>query len=249
MISAVVLTKNEEKNIKECLEGIKWCDEIIIIDDNSKDKTVKIAKESGAKVFNHSLNNDFSAQRNYGLSKVKGDWILFVDADERISEPLQYEIRNVILFEERRDIDGYFIKRKDFMWGKELKHGEAGNIKLLRLAKKGKGEWIGKAHETWKVKGKTKFLKNSILHYPHQDVKIFLEEINFYTNLRAEELIDKKVKISWFSIILYPIGKFIINFFVKRGFMDGTPGFIIAMTMSFHSFMARSKTWLRMKNG
>src|SRR5687767_12381044 len=92
MISVVIITKNEEKNIEECLSSVSWCDEIIVIDDNSDDKTAEIAKNKGAKVITHALNNDFSAQRNFGLSVAKGDYVLFVDADERISPALWYEI-------------------------------------------------------------------------------------------------------------------------------------------------------------
>src|SRR6266404_4468552 len=92
MISAIILTKNEEENIAACLESLSWCDESIVIDDHSTDKTVDIAKKKGAQVFTRTMNNDFSDQRNYGLEKAQGDWILFIDADERVSSPLWYEI-------------------------------------------------------------------------------------------------------------------------------------------------------------
>src|SRR5580700_7437410 len=92
MISAIILTKNEEKNIEACLESISWCDEKIVIDDHSTDKTVELAKKKGAKVFTRSLYNNFSDQRNYGLQKAKEDWIFFIDADERVSSALWYEI-------------------------------------------------------------------------------------------------------------------------------------------------------------
>src|SRR5688572_22993760 len=112
MISAIVITKNEEKNIKECLESISWCDEIIIVDDNSTDRTIAIAERTKAKVFKRSLNNDFSGQRNFGLEKTKGNWVLFVDADERVTPALWYEImqhtNNSI-----GKIDGFYVKRTD----------------------------------------------------------------------------------------------------------------------------------------
>lgn len=245
MISAIVLTKNEEKNIVDCLELLLWCDEIIVVDDNSEDRTVDLAKRIGAKVFEHNLDNDFSRQRNYGLEKAKGDWVLFIDADERISEALASEISNIICQptdQISNKYDGYYIKRIDFMWGRKLKYGETGDIKLLRLARKNKGMWEGKVHEKWKVSGSIGELKNPILHYPHQTISEFLKEINFYTSLRAEEL--SKKEIYWVSIIFYPFGKFVLNYFIKRGFLDGIKGLIFAITMSFHSFLVRGKLWL-----
>src|SRR5579863_116306 len=120
MISAVILTRNEEKNIGACLDSISWCDEKIVIDDHSQDKTVEIAKKKGAKVFLRLMNNDFSEQRNYGLEKAKGDWVLFIDADERISSALWYEIMQHTS-ESIEDYVGFYIRREDTMWGKVLK--------------------------------------------------------------------------------------------------------------------------------
>ncbi|MBI5122682.1 glycosyltransferase family 2 protein [Candidatus Roizmanbacteria bacterium] len=243
MITAVVLTKNEEKNIKKCLDSLSWCDEIIIVDDCSEDKTADIAKELGAKVYSHKLNNDFSEQRNLGLSAAQGDWVLFVDADEEVSQALWFEIM-AITNDPKNLYAGFYIKRKDFLWDKELKYGELGNLKLLRLAKKDAGKWTGKVHEIWKIKGNTLLLQNALLHYPHQTVKEFLQEINYYSSLRAMELHKKKIKVSWWSIIFYPKAKFIVNYFFKGGFQDGLPGLVFAIMMSFHSFLVRGKLWL-----
>lgn len=244
MITAIILTKNEERNIVDSLKSLKWCNEIIIIDDYSVDNTIKIAQDLGAKVFKHSLNDDFSKQRNFGLSKARGEWVLFVDADERVTENLKTEISHLTTDSGRtKQLNGYFIKRKDFMWGRELKHGETGKIKLLRLAKRDSGKWEGKVHEEWKVEGKVGQLKNPLYHYPHQSITKFLQEINFYTDLRAKELYDQKIHTSWIAIIAYPLGKFLLNYLVKKGFLDKTQGLCIAIIMSFHSFLVRSKLW------
>ena len=242
MISAVILTKNEEKNIKDCLESLSWCDERIVIDSESEDKTLEIAQKSGAKVFTHKLYN-FSDQRNYGLDKAKGDWILFIDADERVSSGLWYEIMQHIN-EPIENPSGFLFKRVDIMWGKELRHGEAGNTKLLRLAKKNTGKWTGAVHEKWNIKGKTVTLNNPLYHYPHQSIKDFLEEINHYTDLRSRELYKNKQKTNWFLIVLYPKAKFLQNYFLRLGFLDGLPGLVVALMMSFHSFLVRGKLWL-----
>ncbi len=247
MISAIILTKNEENNIEACLESLSWCDEKIVIDDHSVDKTVDIAKKKGAKVFIHSMHNDFSEQRNYGLDKATGDWILFIDADERVSNALWYEIMQHSS-ESIDDCNGYYLKRQDSMWGKVLKHGETGKILLLRLAKKGTGKWEGKVHERWIVQGKTQLLKNPLDHFPHTTVTEFLQEINFYTDIRSEELFNNKIRPTWLSIMVYPNIKFILNYFFKRGFLDGLPGLVFAIMMSLHSFLVRSKLWLIWQN-
>lgn len=244
MISAVVLTKNEENNIIDCLESLEWCDEIIVVDDFSQDRTVEIIsnlKNKKITVFRRALNKDYSKQRNFGLSKAKYEWVLFVDADERASEYLRDEILKAT--SGRNNYDGYFIKRKDFMWGKELRYGETINIKLLRLARKGKGEWYGRVHERWEVKETLGQLDAFLMHYPHQTISEFLREINFYTDIRARELFDNGTKASWFSILLYPKTKFFFNYFLKLGFLDGIQGLIIAILMSFHSFLVRAKLW------
>ncbi|MEK7502613.1 MAG: glycosyltransferase family 2 protein [Patescibacteria group bacterium] len=251
MISAVVLTRNEEKNIGDCLESLKWCDEIVVIDDFSEDKTVEEIKNlkiksqklnSKVKILERHLIGDYAAQRNYGLSIAKGEWIFFVDSDERVSPSLREEIiqlsNNPI-----NQYDGFYIKRRDFIWGRELRYGETANIKLLRLARKNIGEWRGKVHEVWNVKGETGELKNPLLHYPHQTISEFLREINYYSDLRSKELYDSGIKSNFLSIVIYTKGKFIINYFIKLGFLDGIPGLVLALLMSFHSFLARGKLW------
>ncbi len=247
MISAVVLTRNEEKNIVDCLESLSWCDEIIVVDDSSEDRTLEVAKKMDAKVFTRSFDNDFSAQRNFGLKKANGDWVLFVDADERISKALALEISNLVRSTSSGQIsnkyNGFYIKRRDFMWGKELKYGETGNIWLLRLARKDAGRWVGKVHEEWKIKGKVGRLKNEIIHYPHQSITEFLKEINFYTDIRAKELFDKGVSPNSISILFYPVAKSLSNYFLKLGFLDGLQGLVFAIMMSFHSFLVRGKLW------
>lgn len=247
MISAVILTKNAEQDMEKCIQSVRWSDEIIVVDDNSSDKTIEIAKKYKTTIYQRSLNNNFSAQRNFGISKSKNEWILFVDSDEVVTDALAYEISNAIGLkaQDLKNFNGFYMKRSDFMWGKHLKYGETGNIKLLRLAKKGSGVWEGMTHEGWKIEGHVGTLMNPLLHFPHKTLGEFLEEINFYTDIRANELKDKNTKVFFWDIILYPLGKFLINYFIKRGFLDGMQGMIFAITMSFHSFLVRSKLWLK----
>ncbi len=242
MITAIILTKNESKNIESCMDSLSWCDEIIVIDDESEDNTVSLAKKKGASVYTRALGNDFATQRNFGLQKAKEDWVLFIDADERVPLPLSYEIQS--LLSHSSSVIGYTLLRKDTVFGKKLSYGETGTTKLLRLGKKHGGEWKGKVHERWEIKGRVESCKNVLEHYPHPTVKEFLTEIQYYTTLRAQELYEKKTKVYWWHIILYPKAKFFMNYILKRGFMDGTEGMIHAIVMSFHSFLVRSKLWM-----
>lgn len=241
MISAVVLAKDEEENIKDCLSGIKWCDEVLVIDDYSEDKTGEIARQLGAKVIKQRLNNDFAAQRNFALEQAKEEWVLFVDADERISEKLRDEIINEI--GSPSNADGYYFKRIDYFLGNWLHHGEIGSVRILRLAKRNKGKWRRKVDEVWEVEGKLKTLKNSILHYSHPNLNQFLININQRSGLNALELFKdnkRNTPIDW----LKPWGKFIYNFIFRLGFLDGIAGFVFAVLMSLHSFLVRGKLYL-----
>lgn len=244
MISAIVLTKNEEKNIKECLESLKWCDEMIVIDDYSEDKTVKIAKKMGAKVFQRKLADDFAAQRNHALSLSKGEWILFLDADERISEELAKEIVSCIMYHVSC-INGFYIRRKDFFLGHKLKHGETSRVKLLRLARRNCGKWERKVHEAWRVRGEIGSLKNPILHY-HQNLNEFLRSINYFSTLDARVFYNQGQRVT-FGEWLKPLAKFIQNYFLRFGFLDGTAGFVHAVLMSLHSFLVRAKLFMLWK--
>src|SRR3989344_1058485 len=119
MLTAIVLAKNEAKNLKSCLDSLRFCDQVIVIDDNSTDDTSKIAKNHCAKVIPHTLNADFSAARNFGLAQVKSGWVLFIDADEIVSPNLSLEIQSAI---QNPAYQGYYIRRFDTMWGKQLEH-------------------------------------------------------------------------------------------------------------------------------
>lgn len=246
MLSGVIIVKNEEKNIVDCIETLKFCQEIIVVDDYSEDRTPEILErlskvDPRVKVFKRKLDGNFTQQRNFGVEKTTNDWIIFVDSDERISSELATEIKENLSLP---DFGGFLIPRIDFMWGKELKHGETGNVKLLRLFNKKQGSLKGKVHEVWETKSKVGSLINPIKHYPHPTISEFLDEINFYTTIRADELYKEKVRSSLFSIVLYTKGKFIVNYFFKLGFLDGTPGLVHALMMSLHSFLVRGKLWL-----
>jgi glycosyltransferase involved in cell wall biosynthesis len=249
MLSAVIITKNEEQNITGCLENLRWCDEIIVVDDYSKDQTVSQTQNYKAKlkVYRRYLNGDFAAQRNFGLNKATGDWVLFIDADEKITPLLQKEIQSAIN-NQQSTINGFYLKRKDKFLGKCLRFGETASVRLLRLAKIQKGRWEGKIHETWKISGKIGNLQHPLIHERNLSIAEFLQRINKYSDIRAQELYQQGARTNIFFVFLYPLGKFLADYILKLGFLDGIPGLIMAGMMSLHSFMARSKLWVMTKN-
>jgi len=245
MITAVVLTKNNKETLRTCLSSLTFVDEIVVVDDNSTDTTIRIAKKMGAKVYKRKMEDNFAKQRNFGLKKAKGEWVFFLDADERVSEALASEIYNLQFT--IYHADGFYIKRKDKFLGKELKHGET-NIHLLRFAKKDVGKWRRKVHEVWEIEGKVSSLNNSIIHESHKDLAGLIDKVNRYSDLHAKQKLKDKEISNLFKIVFYPIAKFINNYIFRLGILDGLHGFVIAILMSMHSFLAWSKLWILQKN-
>ncbi len=244
-ISAVILTKNEEQNIERCLQSLSFCEEIIVIDDYSSDKTVEISRKFETKVVERGLKNDFTSQRNFGMEQARGEWILFIDADEEVSERLQKEIVSAIKTHVLTK-KAYFIPRRDFWWGGELKYGEVYRARkqgFIRLVRKNSGHWAGKVHEKYVVESIVGHLHGYIRHYPHPTVKEFISEVNMYSTIRAKELFSSKIHTNIFEIMLFPFGKFIWNYFLQFGFLDGPAGFVYSFFMSFHSFLVRAKLY------
>jgi glycosyltransferase involved in cell wall biosynthesis len=241
MISAVILTHNDQEMIGDVLETLKWCDERIIIDDNSTDKTLDAVKPYQVTVVRHALADNFAAQRNVGLAKAKGDWVLFVDSDELVPSILRDEILDVI--GKNSITAGYYLSRNDIVFGRKLKYGETAHVKLLRLAKKTAGKWERAVHETWNIQGPVASLMTPLLHYPHASVSEFLRQINRYTTINARIFYDTGMRVSAWQILVYPKAKFIQNYILRLGFLDGVAGFVVAMMMSFHSFLTRGKIW------
>lgn len=240
MISAVILTHNSASTLDAAIKSVDWCDEVVIIDDESTDHTAAIAKKHHTRFLPHALRGDFATQRNFGLDAARGDWVLFVDADEVVSTALSAEIQKAIQDNIR---DGYYFKRLDTVWGHTLRHGETSQVRLIRLARKGAGKWVRPVHEVWQIHGYTALLRHPLLHYPHPDVTQFLRDINEYSTANALYLYEQGVHVSWWHIVAYPGAKFFMNYFWRLGFLDGTPGAMLALMMSFHSFLTRAKLW------
>lgn len=239
-ISAVILTKGDSPFLKKTIESVRWCDELLILLDNDHN-TVNI-DDKKIKVLKHKVNNNFAGQRNFGLIRAQSPWVLYVDDDELIDDDLKNEILSVINVVKNK-YSGYYLKRKDKFLGKWLNYGETAHIRLVRLGKKECGIWHGNIHETWEINGFLGALTHPILHFPHQNMKAFVRKINAYTDIAAETRHKQGKEINTWGIICYPLGKFLNNYILLCGFLDGVEGLIFAMMMSFHSFLVRSKIW------
>ncbi len=235
-----MLTKNEDKHIAKCLTSVSFCNEVIVIDDNSTDATLAIARKLGAKIFTRELAGNWAKQRNFGLEKAKSKWVFYVDADEVVSSLLKFEILTAI----KSDFDGFYFKRKVKFLGKNLKYGETANVKLLRLAKKNIGIWRRNVHEYWDINGDFKTLRNPLIHNFHSNLNQFISAINKMAVIHAQENAKEGKKALLIKVLFFPFGKFIVNYILLLGFLDGVRGFVFAVMMSFHSFLAWSTHYL-----
>jgi glycosyltransferase involved in cell wall biosynthesis len=242
LISAVILTRNEEKNLERCLKTLDFCDEIIIVDDQSSDDTLEVAESFKAKIFKRELKGDFAAQRNFGQSKTTGKWCLFVDADEEVTPELAKEIKIAV----SKNVDGFYLRRRDFFWGNEMKYGETRKVRnggLLRLVRKESGLWLGNVHEVFHTASETERLEGFLDHRPHPTLAEFIGDVNTYSTLRARELFNRGARTNALEMIFLPVFKFVYNYFINFGFLDGAAGFAYSFMMSFHSFLVRAKLY------
>lgn len=184
---------------------------------------------------------DFSAARNAELAKVKTPWVLFLDSDETLTPELESEIKTAITSDQYH---AYYLHRLDTFFSRELKHGETASAKFLRLARRDFGKWVRPVHETWVGTGKIGILTNPIIHHAHPSISSFLAKINTYSTLDAQYRYEQGVKSDLFKIWFYPIAKFKWNYIFKLGFLDGVPGIIMAIMMSFHSYLTWTKLYL-----
>lgn len=246
-ISLILLTKNESKNISTWgvwIGKLKKVNELVVVDDNSTDDTIKVVKKLASKklkvvVLERDLNNDFSAQHQFAVNHTTNDMILWLDADETPSPGLIEYINNI----DTSQYENYAFLRADIFLGSTLHHGETANQYFLRLFDKRHGYFSGMVHELWVSSKPTLTVNHEITHLSHIHLQSFFEKINFYSDIRANELFQAKVPVNLFHILAYPTGKFFKNYIFRLGFLDSTPGIILAIGMSFHSFLVRAKLW------
>lgn len=236
-ISAVIITLNEERNIERCILSLQdIADEIIVIDSFSNDKTQEICKNFDVKFFQTKWLG-YSDTKNYGNNIASYDYILSVDADEAISEDLKKEI--FLIKKSDKIEDAYFMNRLTNYCGSWIHHCGWYPDKKLRLWNKQKGKWEGNIHEEVKMQADAGIsdLKSDLLHYSYYSIQQHINQANKFTDLTAAEAFKNAKKSSLFKIIFNPIVKFIKDYFIKLGFLDGYHGFIICVISSFATFL------------
>lgn len=238
-ISAIVITKNSENVIADCLDSLAFCDEKVVIDNKSEDRTIEIAEKMGAKVFDYSSDN-FSNLRNFGLKKVVNDWILYIDSDERVDRDLASDIKNVLSTDP--NFSAFKIKRKNFYFGNNewpyIEH-------LERLFEKSKLDgWYGKLHESPKIKGEVGNLKGYLLHYAHQDLSSMVKKTIEWSKIEAElRYKSGHPKMTWWRFPRVMITAFLDSYIRQGGWKAGTVGLIESIYQSFSIFITYARLW------
>ena len=235
MISVTVITKNEARNIEDCLRSVAWAQEIVVVDQFSSDGTAEMARSLGARVYQESWKG-FARQKNSAVEKTTGDWILSLDADERIPGPLKEEIEETI---GRKDaFHGYFIPRKNFFAGQWIRHGGWYPDYCLRLFKKGSGRFEERAvHERILVKERTGYLRNPLEHYTYRSVADYLIRLERYSRLAALEIPEGKRPLLWQALTLRPAFTFLNMYLLRGGFLDGEKGLFLAASYAYYTFL------------
>ena len=237
-ISAILITGNEEENIRDCLESIKWADEIIVVDSESNDKTVEIAKEYTDNIFIKKWEG-FSVQKKFALNKANNGWIFSIDADERITP----ELANEIVDADLNDAEGYYIRRENYFLGKMITGCGWGNDYQLRLFNKSKTKVTDKlVHEGFVVDGKSLKLKNTIIHLTNKNLYQAIEKANKYSSLESVEKYKTK-NVSSASIIFKPIFELYQHFVARKGYKDGVHGLLVSAIHALTKLMVLSKIW------
>lgn len=243
-LSVVISAFNEEKKIRDCLESAKWADEIIFVDNSSTDKTPQIAKEYTSKVFIKPNNPMLNVNKNFGFTKATGEWILSLDADERISPELKKEML-LVISPKQSAVNGYYIPRKNIIFGKWIRHTGWYPDRQLRLFRKGKGKFPKvHVHEMIEVFGKRDYLLNPLEHLNYENISQFLVKLtNIYTPNEAQVLIKNGYQFSWLDVIRMPTREFVNRFFAQRGYKDGLHGLTLSLLMAFYHLVVFVKVW------
>ncbi len=239
-ISATIITLNEERVIRECLESLKFADEIIVVDSGSKDKTIQICLDLGAKVIQQEWLG-FGAQKQLAVEQTENDWVFCIDADERVSAELNQEIEAL---KQQQEIDSkaFNMPRCNRFLGKWLRHGEGYPDHNLRLFHKKYAHWSDHSvHEHVITDEKVGLLKGDILHESEDGISDYLQKQNRYTSLQAEAMFAKGKRSSVSRMLVSPFTRLIKFYFIRRGFQDGIPGLIHILIGCINSMVKYAK--------
>ena len=239
-VSLVIITSNEEKNIARCIDSVDWADDVLVLDSGSTDRTCEIARQRGARVFQEKFRG-FRAQKERATELALHNWIVSLDADEAFSNELSEEIKD--LLSQKANFDGVETPRLSFHLGRWIRHGGWYPDYQVRVFDRTRAKWIGgHVHERVIATGTVR-TRNAIQHWVFENLEDQVETNNFYSSKGALDLRDKGKSFSIFRLVTKPISKFFETYLLKRGFLDGMPGFIISVGAAYSIFLKYAKLW------
>jgi len=238
-ISATIITRNEERNLPRAIESLRCCDEILVVDSGSTDRTVEIAERFGARVLEANWRG-YAGQKNYASDQALHDWVLSLDADEALSEDLEGEIW--ALKKNGPTFDAYTVPRLAQYLGRWILHSGWYPDRKIRLFDRRKARWVGDyVHESVISEGRVGQLQGNLLHYTCQSLSEHMKTMNGYTTLAAEELAARGKRVSYRHLLLAPPWTFLKSYVLQRGFLDGVEGLAIAYMASLYTFLKYAK--------
>jgi glycosyltransferase involved in cell wall biosynthesis len=242
-ISVVVITLNEEKNIERCLRSLRWADELIVVDSFSRDRTVELARNYTGSIIQHEYDGDIP-QRERGFATASGEWLMYIDADEEVSDGLRDEILGILSSRETKD--GYEIPRKVFMFGSWVKHGGWYPDYTFRLFRRDRYRALpAEVHGGFTVDGAPGRLSGLLNHYTYDSIAHYLWKMNDYTSLQISGKIGggRKHSIGPRRLVLSPLSHFLRKYFSNKGYRDGFRGFLLAALGSIYTLALYAKLW------
>ncbi len=246
MLSVVIITKNEARNIRACLESVKWADEIIVVDSESTDGTVDLARAHTDKVFVQPWLG-FGPQKNVGIDKASGEWILIVDADERVTDGLREEILAFIRQAAPRDVAGCEISRRNFFYGGWIRGGGLYPDCQLRLFRRSAGRYDDTAlHERLRVHGRIHRLKSAMDHHSMPTIAHHVAKMRHYTTLGAEVKLKTQSRVGLLDLAGRHLVTLLKTYVIRGGFRDGLRGIVVAGFAGMHTFVKYAKAWERL---
>jgi glycosyltransferase involved in cell wall biosynthesis len=241
--SVIVITKNEEKNIIECLESTRFADEWIVMDSGSSDHTVELAQSWGASVWLDSDWQGFGIQKNRALARAQGEWILSIDADERVSPALQEEIKSILTLSS--SCEGYQIPRQSYYCGHAMRYGGWWPDYVLRLFKRQAGIFSNrKVHEHIELKGNLGTLQHPLIHFTHPCLETVIHKMDTYSTAGAQIMAEHHRRVFFHDAILHGLWTFLKMYIFRAGFRDGAYGFMAALSHAEGTYYRYAKRWL-----
>lgn len=240
-LSVLVPMKNEAGNAKDCLESVRWADEVVVVDSGSVDGTLAVARSIADRVLEHEYVNS-AAQKNWALPRLTHRWVLIVDADERVTPALRAEIESVLASPERAD--GYWIGRANHFLGRRIRSAGWQRDRVLRLFDRTKGEYeLLHVHAEVRIRGRVESLRERLVHHTYRDLDAYFEKFGRYTRWSAEDLKRKGIRASGARLLLRPWLRFLRMYVLEGGFREGRAGIVLCMLAAFSVFTKYARRW------